>query len=160
MIGLLSKLFGGNKSQKDVKLILPIVEQINVHFKQYQSLSNDELRNKTVEFKDRITNHLSDIDLEVDNLKSEAEALSAEDISGRENIFQQIDKLKKQRNEKIEEALKDIHAEAFAVVKETARRFSSNIELTATATELDRELSLKKSHVIKVWSLKDTTSMD
>ena len=147
MIGLLSKLFGGNKSQKDVKLILPIVEQINHHYKEYRTISNDALRNKTVEFKNRIKEHLSGIDSEVDNLRNEAEAFSPDDISGRENIFQQIDKLKKQRNEKIEEALKDIQAEAFAVVKETARRFTENKELTATATELDREFSLKKSHV-------------
>ena len=134
MIGLLSKLFGGNKSQKDVKLLLPIVEQINHHYKEYRTISNDALRNKTVEFKNRIKEHLSGIDSEVDNLRNEAEGFSPEDISGRENIFQQIDKLKKQRNEKIEEALKDIQAEAFAVVKETARRFTENKELTATAT--------------------------
>ncbi|MDB5250765.1 MAG: protein export cytoplasm protein SecA ATPase helicase, partial [Segetibacter sp.] len=147
MLGFLSKLFGGSKSQKDVKLLLPIVEQTNQYYQQYQSLSNDELRGKTVEFKQRIATHLSDIDTEIETLGKEADALPAEDISGRDSIFQTIDKLKKQRDEKIEEALKDIQAEAFAVVKETARRFANNAELTATATDLDRELSVRKQHI-------------
>jgi preprotein translocase subunit SecA len=147
MIGFISKLFGGNKSQKDVKLLLPIVEKTNGYFQQYQSLTNDELRGKTVEFKQRIKTHLSDIDNEMENLGKEAEALPEEDISGRDTIFQVIDKLKKQRDKKIEEALKDIQAEAFAVVKETAHRFASKPELVVTATDLDRELSVRKQHI-------------
>ncbi len=147
MLGFVAKLFGGSKSQKDVKLLLPIVEKVNEHFQQYQSISNDELRSKTIDFKNRIKLHLQEIETQIADLGKEAEELSIEDISGRDLIFQQIDKLRKQRNEKIEEALKDIQAEAFAVVKETARRFSHNPELTATATDLDRELSLKKQHI-------------
>src|SRR5438128_2701079 len=129
MLGFISKLFGGSKSQKDVKLLLPIVEKTNQYYQQYQSLSNDDLRGKTVEFKQRIKSHLADIDTEIEKLANDAEALSTEDIAGRDTIFQVIDKLKKQRNVKIEEALKDIQAEAFAVVKETARRFTQNTEL-------------------------------
>src|SRR5436309_1682593 len=140
MLGFIAKLFGGSKSQKDVKQLLPIVERTNQYFQQYQSLTNDELRAKTVEFKQRIKTHLSDIDNEILKLTADAEALSVDDIAGRDTIFQVIDKLKKQRNEKIEEALKDIQAEAFAVVKETARRFTQNTELQATATEHDRAL--------------------
>src|SRR6476661_8257786 len=122
MLGFISKLFGGSKSQKDVKLLLPIVEKTKQYYQEYQSLSNDELRGKTVEFKQRIQAHLSDIDSEIEKLNNEADALSIEDIGGRDSVFQLVDKLKKQRNEKIEEALKDIQSEAFAVVKETARR--------------------------------------
>ncbi len=80
MLGFISKLFGGNKSEKDVKILLPIVEKINGFYQQYQSLSNDALRNKTVEFQTRIQAHLSDIDTEISNLKEEAESLSSEDI--------------------------------------------------------------------------------
>ncbi|HEX8460939.1 MAG TPA: preprotein translocase subunit SecA, partial [Segetibacter sp.] len=138
MLGFLSKLFGGSKSQKDVKLLLPIVDKTNQFFQQYQSLSNDELRAKTVEFKERINAHLKDIDSDIENLGKEADALTVEDITGRDTIFQQVDKLKKERNTKIEEALKEIQPEAFAVVKETARRFTQNTELTAKVTELDR----------------------
>jgi preprotein translocase subunit SecA len=108
MLGFLSKLFGGSKSQKDVKILLPIVEKTNLFFQQYQSLSNDELRGKTVEFKERINAHLKDLDTEIENLAKEADALTIEDIAGRDAIFQDIDKLKKERNTKIEEVLKEL----------------------------------------------------
>jgi preprotein translocase subunit SecA len=147
MLGFLSKVFGGSKSQKDVKLLLPIVEKANQYYQQYQSLSNDELRSKTVEFKQRIKDHLSEINNEIEKLSNDAEALPSEDIAGRDTIFQVIDKLKKQRNAKIEEALKDIQPEAFAVVKETARRFTQNTELEALATDHDRALSVSRQHI-------------
>ncbi len=147
MLGFISKLFGGSKSQKDVKLLLPIVEKTNQYFQQYQSLSNDELRGKTPEFKQRITHHLKDIDTEIENLGKEAEALPVDDIGNRDILFQDIDKLKKQRDEKVEEALMEIQAEAFAVVKETARRFTDNTELVAKATDFDRELSVTRPNI-------------
>ncbi|HEU4634027.1 MAG TPA: hypothetical protein VFS22_08590, partial [Flavisolibacter sp.] len=65
MIGFLSKMFGGSKSEKDVKAILPLVSKINQHFQAYQSISNDELRNKTQEFRKRISEHLKDIDAQI-----------------------------------------------------------------------------------------------
>jgi preprotein translocase subunit SecA len=68
MLGFLGKLFGGSKSEKDVKLIQPIVGQTNEFFQQYQSLSNDQLRGKTQEFKQRIQEHLKDIDAEIEEI--------------------------------------------------------------------------------------------
>ena len=62
MLGIISKIFGGNKSEKDIKTIQPMVAEINRHFASYQSLSNDDLRAKTAEFKQRIREHLSNID--------------------------------------------------------------------------------------------------
>jgi preprotein translocase subunit SecA len=147
MLGLISKIFGGNKSQKDVKVILPIVEKTNTFFKQYQSISNDELRGKTQEFKKRIQEHLETINAAIENQKEEAEALPVDDITGRDSIYQLIDKLKKDKDEQIEEALNSILPEAFAVVKETARRFTENKELVSKATDLDRELSTRKTHI-------------
>src|SRR5215212_9724846 len=147
MLGFISKLFGGSKSQKDVKLLLPIVDKTNEYLQQYQLLSNDELRGKTAEFKARIKAHLNDIETEIENLGKEAEALPADDISGRDTLFQTIDKLKKKRDEEIEEILKDIQPEAFAVVKETARRFTNNTEIVSKATDFDRELSVSKEHI-------------
>ena len=76
MAGLLSKLFGGNKSEKDVKKISPLVGEINNLFNQYQSLTNDELRNKTQEFKLRIKQHLSETDAAIETKKQEAENLT------------------------------------------------------------------------------------
>ena len=102
MLGLISKIFGGNKSQKDVKLILPIVEKVNVFYKQYHDLSHDELRGKTAEFQARIKKHLETIDAAIENQKQEAEDLPIEDITGRDTIYQLIDKLKKDRDEQIE----------------------------------------------------------
>ena len=147
MAGILSKLFGGNKSEKDVRKISPLVGEINKFFDQYQSLTNDELRNKTQEFQTRIQQHLSEIDAAIEAKKQEAESLTALDISGKDIIYQEVDRMKKDRDQKIEEALKEILPEAFAVVKETANRFKNNKELISTATELDRNLSVKKNYI-------------
>ena len=147
MLSILSKIFGGNKSQKDVKLLMPIVEKVNQFLKQYESLTNDELRGKTTEFRTRIKNHLQEIDNTVEAKKAEAEALPVEEISQRDVIYQQIDKLKKERDTQIEAILAEIQPEAFAVVKETAKRFTNNAEVVATVTDLDRELSVQKEHI-------------
>ena len=146
MLGFLSKVFGGSKSDKDVKRITPVVDQINAFYAQYPGLSNDELRAKTGEFKKRIQEHLVEIDAEIAAKKAEIDAMNIEAQSG-EGVFDQVDKLKKRRDELIEEALVQIHPEAFAVVKETARRFSENEQLVSTATELDRELALERDYI-------------
>jgi preprotein translocase subunit SecA len=147
MLKFISKLLGGNKSEKDVAQIKPIVEKINQYFQQYQSLTNDELRGKTQEFKSRIKEHLKDIDADIAKKQEEAEALPASDIHVKDSIYQEVDKLKKERDKQIEEALKEIQAEAFAVIKETARRFKENETIVSTATELDRELGVKRDYV-------------
>jgi len=147
MIGFISKIFGGSKSEKDVKAILPLVTKINQNFQAYQSLSNDQLRNKTVEFRQRIKEHLKDIDAQIAETNQRAEDLPFNDLVGKDAIYQQVDKLKKDRDQKIEEILKELLPEAFAVVKETARRFKENTEITSTATDLDRDLSVKKEHI-------------
>jgi len=147
MLKFISKLFGGSKSEKDVQSIMPIIQKVGIHFQELQALSNDALRTKTVEFKERINLHLKVIDDIIAGKNAEAEALPINDIHGRDIIYQEVDKLKKERNKKIEEALAIIQPEAFAVVKETARRFKENAELVSTATELDRNLSVKKEYV-------------
>ena len=147
MLNFISKIFGGSKSDKDVDKIRPLVGQINAHFASYKSITNDELRNKTKEFQGRIKNHLTEIDNTIKSLTDQAEQLPVEDIVGRDDIYKEIDEVKKKRNEKIEEALKEILPEAFAVVKEAGRRFKENDELVSTATALDREFSIKKDYV-------------
>lgn len=147
MIGFLSKLFGGSKSEKDVQKLRAVVDQINQYYQLYQSLSNDELRHKTVEFKERIREHLAEVDANIAALTEKAESLPVEQVHERDALYQQIDKLRKERDAKIEEILNRLHAEAFAVVKETARRFSTHEELEATATPLDRELAVKKPYM-------------
>ncbi len=148
MLGILSKLLGGNKSEKDIKTLQPIVKQINQHYEQYQPLSNDELRGKTAEFKARIKEHLNDIDQTIQSKKTEAENLPASDMGGRDKIYQEVDELGKERDKKIEEILDKILPEAFAVIKETARRFKENDQIVSRATDLDRELAVKKNYII------------
>lgn len=147
MLGIISKLFGGSKSEKDVKKISPQVEKINQFFAQYQSLSNDALRGKTAEFKQRIAAHLTVIDKEIAAKKEAAEALPVAEINSRDIIYKEIDELKKTRDKQIEEILEQLLPEAFAVVKETSRRFKENETIESTATELDRTLAVKKDHI-------------
>src|SRR4026207_1375365 len=147
MLGFLSKFFGGSKSEKDVKKIAPLVGKVNEYFASYQNLTNDELRNKTNEFRQRIKTHLTGIENEIAATNKKAEDLHFNDLLGKDAFYQEVDKLKKDRDKKIEEILKDILPEAFAVVKETARRFKENTELVSTATQMDRDLSVKKEYV-------------
>jgi preprotein translocase subunit SecA len=147
MLGIISKLFGGNKSEKDVKKISPQVEKINQFFAAYQSLSNDQLRNKTAEFRERIKAHLTNIDQNIAEKNKAAESLPTEDINGRDSIYKEVDELKKERDQKIEEILNEILPEAFAVVKETSRRFKENENIVSAATDLDRELAARKDYI-------------
>ena len=147
MAGLLSIIFGGNKSEKDVKKIRPLVGQINSFFEQYQTISNDELRGKTQIFRERIKEYLKEIDNQIESKKTEAEQLDSADISGRDAIYRHIDEMRKDRDKKLEEVLLEILPEAFAVVKETARRFKDNKELESTATELDITFAQTKNYI-------------
>ena len=147
MLGILSKLFGGSKSEKDVQKLSPLAEKINQFFDQYRHLSNDELRDKTHEFRKRIREHLAALDAEISALIEKAEALPETDIQEKDDLYQQIDKLRKERDQQIEAVLPETHPKAFAVVKEAARRFTENEELQATATALDRDLAPKRAHM-------------
>src|SRR5258706_13364694 len=147
MLGFISKMFGGSKSEKDVKKIEHYVGKVNHFFDAYKSLNNDQLRNKTRDFRQRIKEHLTEIDEEIAAKNTAAEELPFNDLMGKDAIYQQVDKLKKDRDKKIEEALLEILPEAFAVVKETARRFKENTEIISTATQLDRDLSVHKGYI-------------
>ena len=147
MLKFFSKIFGGSKSEKDVQRISPLVTQINEYFTSYGNLSNDELRGKTIEFKKRIQDYLLPLNEEINKMNADADALPAEDINGKDDLYKEVDVLLKKRNIQIEEILKEILPEAFAVVKETARRFSENTEIVSKATELDRDLSVRKDYI-------------
>lgn len=147
MFNFISKLFGGSKSDKDVQRIKPIVTEANAFFQEYKSLTNDQLRAKTQAFRQQINEHLSQINAEIDAIKQQAEALPSEDINGKDELYKQIDALVKKKDEEIEVVLKKILPEAFAVVKETSRRFAEQTEIVSTATQLDRDLSVKKDYV-------------
>lgn len=132
------KIFG-NKYERDVKNYMPIVDEINDIYDGLGSLSNDELRNKSLEFRSRIADHLAGIDEDIQNLRDQAE--EEENLAQKEGYFSEIDTLLEERDTHLEDILKEILPEAFAVVKETARRFTENETLAVTATDHDRELA-------------------
>ena len=145
MLGFLSKIFGSPKSEKDIKVLMPNVEKALVFYKEYEALTNDQLRAKTPEFKAKIADYLKDIVAEINTLKIKAEALPAENILQKDDIYQEVDALIKKKDDKLEEILKELLPEAFALVKETGRRFSQNQTLESKATELDIILATAKS---------------
>ncbi len=142
MLGILSKIFG-SKQQRDIKRYMPLVEQTNEVFASLHSLSNEALRAKTHAFRNRISDYLSDIDKDIAAVRKEA--LEVKDLDAKEELFKEEDELRKKRDELLEEVLMDLLPEAFAVVKETARRFSENEELVVPATDFDRELVGRKN---------------
>jgi len=86
MLGFIQKIFGGSKSEKDVKKIAPVVAKVNQFFATYQSLTNDQLRGKTQEFRQRIKEHLTAIDAEIAERNAAAEALPFNDLLGKDAI--------------------------------------------------------------------------
>jgi preprotein translocase subunit SecA len=140
MLGIFKKIFG-TKQDKDLAKYKDYVAQINGHFAAYQSLSNDDLRQKTLEFRVRIAEYLSDIDAEINSVNEQA--LATTDINDKDILFKEVDELRKRRDKALEDILWEILPEAFAVVKETSRRFSENETLTVTATDHDRQLAAK-----------------
>jgi len=135
----------GDKSEKDVKAIQPLINKVRSFESALQALSHDELRAKTAEFKAKIQQARSEKDTKIASLKQDAE--QTQDIDAREDIYAEIDKIEKEAYEISEKVLNEILPEAFAVVKETARRFKENTTLTVTATPKDRELSASKSYI-------------
>jgi len=143
---VLNKVFG-NKSEKDIRELNPKVEEINQHFASLASLSDDELRNKTAQFRERIANDTKELTEQIDALKKKTEDDNIE-IYEKEEIYEQVDKLEKELTKEIEKTLEDILPEAFAVVKETARRFKDNGAITVTATDRDREIAQERNSVV------------
>ncbi|WP_345950575.1 MULTISPECIES: preprotein translocase subunit SecA [unclassified Mucilaginibacter] len=148
MLGFISKLFG-SKSERDVKSIQPLVEKIKGEFAKLDNLSNDELRAKTTDFKARIAEGLAAIDEQIQAIKSEIESADTNlDVNAKVELYSRVDKLEKDRNKELEVILLDILPSAFAVVKETARRFANNPTIEVTATDFDRQLAAKKGNVV------------
>ncbi|MBL7559682.1 preprotein translocase subunit SecA [Olleya sp. YSTF-M6] len=139
------KVFVGDKSKQDVKAITPIVDKIKSFEKALSALSHDQLRAKTDEFKAIIAETREPFYSKIEALKTEAEA--TEDIDKREDIYLAIDKIKDDSYTATEATLNNILPEAFAVVKETAKRFKDNPTITVTANEFDRNLSGDKDFV-------------
>ena len=142
----IGKLFG-NKATRDMKEIKPWVDKVKAIYPEISKLSNDELRARTEELKKYIKASAVEEQKKIEELKATIEAT---DIEKREPIFAQIDKLEKEVLEKYEKALDEVHPQAFAIVKDTARRFTENEELVVTATEFDRLLATQGKDFVRI----------
>ena len=142
----IGKLFG-NKATRDMKEIKPWVDRAKAVYPEISKLSNDELRARTEELKRYIKASAAEEQKKIEELKATIEAT---EIELREPIFAQIDKLEKEVLEKYEKALDDVHPQAFAIVKDTARRFTENEEVVVTATEFDRLLAAQGKDFVRI----------
>lgn len=142
---VLKKLFG-NKSDRDMKELLPIVGQVNAEWEKIKGLSHDELREVANGLKAKIRAHIREEEEEIVALKNRVEE-EKPSIEEREEIYNRIDKLEEEIDRKVEEILTELLPVAFAVMKDTARRFKENEEIEVTATQFDRDLAVNHDFV-------------
>jgi preprotein translocase subunit SecA len=145
MLGLFKKMLG-SKSEKDIKEIQPDVDKIQKVYQEFRSLSNDGLREKTLDFKERIKRFIAGKEQEIEELKVQINTGDA-DIEEKERLYGILDKLEKECYDLTQEALNEVLPEAFAVIRETARRFVENEYIEVTATPFDRDLAAVKPSV-------------
>jgi preprotein translocase subunit SecA len=146
MIGFIKKVLG-DKASRDRKAINPIVEKVKAAYENIKNLSNDELRAKTQEFKQIIASRIADEEKELAELKQQVENNPELPLHEKEKIYERIDKLSAHIYDKTQEVLDELLPEAFAVMKETARRFKDNDEVEVTATDWDRRLATQMENV-------------
>ncbi len=137
----------GDKATKDLKVLQPYVDKVHQAEKNISQLDNDQLREKTKEFKRRIKEYISAEEQEIKELRDKLESDSGISVNEKESIYSQIDKLGKKSYDKSQDILDEISPEAFAVMKETAKRFSENDVIEVTATDFDRDLASKMASV-------------
>jgi preprotein translocase subunit SecA len=138
-------LFLGNKYERDMKELSPYVELIHTESEKLQNLTNDQLREKTNEIRNKINDYISEDEAEIKSLKETAEA--EEDVYRKEDIYNEIDKIEKRITEKLEEVLEECVPLSFAIMKETARRFKENSVLEVTARQYDRDLAATRPSI-------------
>ena len=146
MANFLSKLFG-TKSDRDLKEVKPFLDATLKIYPEIQKLDNDQLRAKTIEFKERIRKEVEAEENELASLRQRIEEEYDMPVAEKEELYKRIDKLEKESYDKTQKVLNEILPEAFSVVKETARRFAENSEVVVTATDHDRELAVKRDNV-------------
>jgi preprotein translocase subunit SecA len=145
MLSIFKKFFG-DKAARDLKEVMPVVKKVHEAYEVIKNLSNDDLREKTNEFRRKIADHLQEETSMIEKLKQQGESFELE-MDEKEKIYNQIDELEKVQYDKTEKILFDILPEAFAVVKETARRFKENEVIEVTAQQFDRDLAAKRNNI-------------
>lgn len=146
MLKLIAKLFG-TKSGKDIKRVMPLVEDTKREGEKLKSVSHDELRQQTAEVQSYINQKLKPIDDELAGLHKQISDQPDLNLHAKEAIFNQIDQIEKDRNKELERILIEVLPKAFAIMRETARRFKENEYLEVTAQESDRQFATKYDHV-------------
>ena len=147
MFDFLKKLLG-TKSEKDVKGLESKVEEINTIYTSLNSISHDELRARSAALKAKIQTAIKPQNDEIAKIKSEIESNPDINVDAKEESYKKIDEIDKEITKKIEEVLNEILPEAFAILKETARRFKENESMEVTATDVDRELAKEHGNVV------------
>lgn len=149
MLGInkILKRFIGDKAEKDIGELRPIVEEINMIFNGLSGISNDELRNKSSEIKSQIQEELRETREKINQLKAQVESQPDMDVEAKEAIYHEVDSLTKSLDQEIETVLANVLPQAFAIVKETARRFKESESVEVTALDYDRELATQKKNV-------------
>jgi preprotein translocase subunit SecA len=148
MIGAINKILKklvGDKSQQDLKEITPVVEKIKAVGARLEGISHDELRSLSANLKQLIRDRIRSKEEEIGNLKAQAEGLSGSELEQKESIYNEVDKLTKEIDQEIEKVLEEILPEAFAIIKETAKRLKENPEIRLRTTEFDRILATHAS---------------
>ena len=148
-MALLNKILGnilGSKADRDLKEIQPEVDKILKVYPEIESLSNDELRERVKEIKQKIREYVGEEEAQISELKKQSESQDI-DVNTKEKIYEQIDKIEKEIDEKYEEVLNDVLPEVFAIVKDTARRFTENEVLEVSAQDYDRDLAADMAHI-------------
>ena len=147
MLAKLFKAFVGDKSAKDIQEVQPIVDRVKELEPSLTGLTADDLRGRSEALRTRIRDHVAGEQKEIENLQDQAAALPLSQLDQKEALFEQVDALQLQINERLEEVLEEVMPEAFALVKETARRFAAEGEVEVTATELDRDIASSRDLV-------------
>jgi preprotein translocase subunit SecA len=147
---MFKKLIGnilGSKAERDLKAVNPILKEILTAYENIKNLSNDELRAKTTEFKERIAAGVNEEESKINEIKLQIENNPDMDIDQKEKLYEEVDKLEKVSYDKSQEVLNQILPEAFSVIKETARRFKENETVEVIASQMDRDLAARFDHV-------------
>ena len=136
------KLFIGDKHKKDLAQLNKYLDKIKKEEESISSLSFDDLRFKTIEFKEKISQATFDLKNKIAELKEQTQ--NVDNIDEKERLYSEIEKFEKESYEVEERILEEILPQAYALIKETARRFAENNTITVTATEFDKTLALTK----------------
>ena len=143
---ILKSMFG-NKSTRDLKKIMPVVNQIKAIYPEIDALDIDALRQRTADIRQMLNDSVQDKRDEIDRIKAEIETLEYEE---REPLWKKVDDIQKEILDVLEDKLNEVLPTVFAIVKSTARRFTENETITVTATQLDRELAAQGKDFVSI----------